>query len=106
MKRSKGKRGLKPTSDSRPRIWFGKHKGNPWTKVPKEYLDWVVENVGGSAATVASDELKRRKDARAETSSQEAAAVEVAESRAEEVADELDVLFYRSTQTWEQDDGK
>ncbi len=42
---------------------FGKHAGQPWTRVPVSYLRWLVNTPGGSrtnAKAIAAAELKRR----------------------------------------------
>lgn len=40
-------------------VGFGKHKGQPWTRVPVSYLKWLV-NEKTNHAPIAEAELKRR----------------------------------------------
>jgi len=42
-----------------PRIAFGKHRGKTWQDVPREYLQWMVDN-GHTAVADARAELSRR----------------------------------------------
>jgi hypothetical protein len=42
-----------------PRITFGKHRGKTWQDVPREYLQWMVDN-GHTAVADARAELSRR----------------------------------------------
>lgn len=41
------------------RVEFGKHKGELWTRVPVNYLKWLV-NIGSKHSNIAQAELDRR----------------------------------------------
>lgn len=39
---------------------FGKHKGEPWTRLPKSYLRWLANETEGEKKELALAEMKRR----------------------------------------------
>ena len=52
------------TKAQEPVVRFGKHKGQPWSKVPDSYLDWIIGNFDEDdpSRDLAIAEIRRRDD--------------------------------------------